>query len=326
MPASLIPQVRRQLAPDYPPGTDFGWLQQLTWKGPQRVSVKQVNHQTGVTDWRLAYRDSQKLQHETLLVRQGDAKPVLLIKMPGSPKYFALNGHSRMIVSERMGRPVQAIIGYAASNHGPWERHRSSSHTQDTAAAPADQIIDLAFPVGAGAYPFNAAQHPRGFHGRFGFKGGGMQAGAGPGMIGGAATAGGSRQQTTPNQGVPPPGKDAEDQQLMQQARGLHRQAAVLRHQAGVLVKQANALLHPAPKAKGPVNPAKSAAAKKAAATRKAKGQKAFQKSGKGKSTSKVSSANAAKAKMLLLNARILTTRANRLDVAANALQRQALV
>lgn len=319
MTASLVPQVRRLLTPDYPAGTDFGWLQQLTWKGPQRVSVRQVNHHTGVTDWSLAYRDAAKLRQETLLVRRGDTSPVLLVKTPGSPKYFALNGHSRMIVSERLGRPVSAIIGYASSNHGPWERHRSSSHATGLTAQERAGILDLAFPVGA-YYPFNAAQHPRGYHGRFGFKGNApMMPGPGGQAPAGTPPPGGTR----PGQ-QPQPGSDAEDQQLMRQARGLHQQARVLRRQAAALVKQANALLVKPSAGKKPVNPKKSAAAKKAAATRKAKGQKAFQPTGKAKTTTRTS--NATKARVLLGNARILTTRANRLDQAANALQRQALV
>lgn len=139
MPGSLIPQVKALLVPDYPKGTDFSWLNHLNWSGRKKVPVSKINMRTGATEWSLALHDPKKLAEEARKVKAGNADPVLLVNTPGSGKYFALNGHSRIIASQRLGRPVHAIVGKSHSVHGPWEKHRSSSHTvqltADTATA-----------------------------------------------------------------------------------------------------------------------------------------------------------------------------------------------
>lgn len=146
--AGLISKVRADLTPDYPRGTSFAWLHNLAWRGPVTVSTRSISQETGPTEWSLARRDTKKLAREARLVRSGDAKAVLLVKTPGSSKLFALNGHSRIIVCSRMNRPVKAIIGLAKTDHGPWEKHRSSSHDTTELSARTGMLASTPAPYG----------------------------------------------------------------------------------------------------------------------------------------------------------------------------------
>ena len=86
MTRSLIPYIRSQLVPDYPSGTIFAWLDGITWI-QKTVSCRTIDHTTGPTEWTMAEHDRAKLAVETRKIRDGTAKPVLLIKTPGDPKF-----------------------------------------------------------------------------------------------------------------------------------------------------------------------------------------------------------------------------------------------
>jgi hypothetical protein len=135
----IAAKVTAQLARDYPPGA-LSWVSSLTWTGPTRVPVTQIDRTTGTADWKAAAADKAKLALFRTKIGAGFRKPVILIRHPGSARLFAVDGHSRVIASADLHLPVAAYVGTAATAHGPWELTHSRQLANDTPA------IDLAEP------------------------------------------------------------------------------------------------------------------------------------------------------------------------------------
>ena len=135
----IASKVTAQLTRDYPPGA-LSWVSSLTWAGPVKVPVTQIDRTTGTTDWAAAAADKAKLQVMGKRIMAGWRKPVVLIRRPGSARLFAVDGHSRALASAAQGQPVTAYVGTASTAHGAWEQAHSRQLANDGAA------VDLAEP------------------------------------------------------------------------------------------------------------------------------------------------------------------------------------
>jgi hypothetical protein len=260
-------RVKAQLARDYPPGA-LSWVSGLSWQGPQQVPVMQIDRSTGDTKWSDAAADKRKVELFRKRITGGFRKPVVLIRMPGRRLLFAMDGHTRILACTALGVPVTAWIGTAKTDAGPWLKAHDRQLAID---APA---VELA---GMTAVQWNEQLHPR-LRGKFAFKGGQP-----------ATTA--RTRHAVMGAAAPQPPEPPEPPADLTQIQALHRQAAADRRLARQILVKANALARIRDSyiagltsvsgvPKGPVNPKKSAAAKKAAATRKRKGT-AGKKSGK---------------------------------------------
>jgi 2'-5' RNA ligase len=114
---SVADRVKAQLQRDYPPGA-LGWVDDLTWTGPARVPVDQIDRSTG--DWS-AGNDKRKVALFARRIAAGWAKPVVLVRTPGRRLLYAVDGHTRILGSDQAGQPVTAWIGTAKTDHGSWE-------------------------------------------------------------------------------------------------------------------------------------------------------------------------------------------------------------
>lgn len=109
--------VKAQLGRDYPPGA-LGWVDGLTWTGPVRVPVSQVDRTAG--DWSAA-DDKRKVAVFARRISAGWKKPVVAIRRPGNRLLYLVDGHTRAAASEQAGVPVAAWVGTAKTAHGDWE-------------------------------------------------------------------------------------------------------------------------------------------------------------------------------------------------------------
>lgn len=114
---SVAGKVKDQLARDYPPGA-LSWVDGLTWAGPVRVPLSQIDRNAG--DWS-ASDDKRKVASFARRIAAGWRKPVCLIRPKGAHRLFAADGHTRILASIALGQPVTAWVGTAKTEHGDWE-------------------------------------------------------------------------------------------------------------------------------------------------------------------------------------------------------------
>lgn len=115
---SVADRVKAQLQRDYPPGA-LGWVDGLTWSGPVRVPLDQIDRNAG--DWSAA-RGKRKVALFARRIAAGWRKPVVLVKTPGRRLTYAVDGHTRISACAQIGQPVTAWVGTAKTEHGDWER------------------------------------------------------------------------------------------------------------------------------------------------------------------------------------------------------------
>lgn len=298
-------RVTAQLQRDYPPGA-LSWVNGLTWTGPARVPVTQIDRTTGDTEWSAAEAGKAKLQVMTKRIMAGWHKPVVLVRRPGSLRLFAVDGHSRVIASARAGQPVTAYIGTARTAHGGWEQAHARQLASDTGG------IGLAFTEQL--HPRVAAGNSNG--GQFGSHG-----------IGSTQRATKARTaMQRPPESPEPPADVTRIRALRLQAWESRRAARQILAKAAVLVKLRDGYAAGNLTAAGaPVKHMPAVAKKKAAATRAQKNPATVAKKKAGPSVR-----GAAKARVIAgLNGQItqlhhaargLIVSANRLDAQANGL------
>jgi hypothetical protein len=125
---SVADEVMAQLKRDYPPGA-LKWVSSgVSWRGPVAVPLTQIDRSTG--DWSAA-SDTRKISRFQARIRGGWRKPVVLVKTPGNPRLYAVDGHTRILASMALGVPVTAYVGTASTAHGDWE-HAHSRQLEDS--------------------------------------------------------------------------------------------------------------------------------------------------------------------------------------------------
>src|ERR1700733_14948287 len=123
---TIAQEVKLQLARDYPPGA-LGWVDQLSWSGPTRVPLDQIDRSPGGSDtnWADAEKDKRKIAEFATRLRAGVKKPIVVVRTPGTRLLRAVDGHTRVLASMAIGQPVTAWVGTASTAHGDWENTHS---------------------------------------------------------------------------------------------------------------------------------------------------------------------------------------------------------
>lgn len=137
--APVADRVKEQLARDYPPGA-LGWVTDLSWQGPVRIPLDQVDRTAG--DWSAA-EDKRKVAAFAKRISAGWRKPVVAIRRPGTRLLYLVDGHTRAAASAQIGQPVTAYIGTAKTAHGAWEAAHAKQLTGDHA-----NVVELSGPRG----------------------------------------------------------------------------------------------------------------------------------------------------------------------------------
>jgi hypothetical protein len=126
-------RVKAQLQGDYPPGA-LAWVDDLTWAGPVRVPVAQIDRSSGDTNWADAARNTAKVSLFKRKIAGGFRKPIVLVRTPGGGKLFAVDGHTRTLACASLGVPVTAWVGTSGSAHGDWEHAHARQLANDAPA------------------------------------------------------------------------------------------------------------------------------------------------------------------------------------------------
>src|SRR5450755_1811455 len=99
---SVAERVKAQLEGDYPPG-ELSWVDDVIWSEPVSVPLGQFDRTAGVADWKAAAADKLKIQGMKKRIAAGFRKPVVVLRLPGKPRFFVVDGHSRITASTELG-------------------------------------------------------------------------------------------------------------------------------------------------------------------------------------------------------------------------------
>jgi len=138
---SVADRVKAQLQGDYPAGA-LSWVDGISWAGPVRVPLGQVDRTAG--DWSAA-DDKRKVAAFAKRIGAGWAKPVVAIRRPGQRLLYLVDGHTRAVACAQAGQPLTAYVGSAPAAHGGWE----ATHARQLAGdADAIDLSAAGYPAG----------------------------------------------------------------------------------------------------------------------------------------------------------------------------------
>lgn len=112
----IAEKVKAQLARDYP-ADGLAWVDSLTWVGPAAVRTDLIDRTSG--DWSAA-SNKRKVAEFAHRIAKGWRKAVVLVRAPGSPGLYAVDGHTRILACMSLAQPVTAWVGTAKTADGPW--------------------------------------------------------------------------------------------------------------------------------------------------------------------------------------------------------------
>lgn len=101
---SATDDVRGMLADDFPPDT-LDWVGQVQWKGPEEVSIADIDY-SDKTQWS-AYASQDRVEKFTKKIKRGQRKPVVLVKLRNG-KYQVVDGHHRALAYLALGETARA--------------------------------------------------------------------------------------------------------------------------------------------------------------------------------------------------------------------------
>jgi hypothetical protein len=128
----------QQQAKDFPPEATE-WMHHAAWSGPVKVPLAHID--PAMQEMREV--DSDVVERFVKKIKAGkNLKPVILVKVPGDPQLYLVDGHHRYLASAQMDQPVRAFIGTVGTKHGAWE----TMHDYEVTGTPkerADQLSAL---------------------------------------------------------------------------------------------------------------------------------------------------------------------------------------
>ena len=145
--------VYQQLLDDFPaPAAKWVLSSHVSWSEPQKVQLSQIDF-SNKENWQASGHPA-KLSRFRQMIRDGEGtggskgKPVVLIKVPGKPKYKVVDGHHRAYAAHQLNVPLRAYIGTTDRLKGPWDvmhdMQRSGNSGEDIRlSVPADVRQEL---------------------------------------------------------------------------------------------------------------------------------------------------------------------------------------
>lgn len=108
--------LHKQLSDDFPTSA-LNWIKKYEWDDPHPVPLKDVDF-SNQKSWNAKPNKVQKFKKKIL---SGFKKPVVLVRVPGSPKYMVVDGHHRALAYLLLKKPVIAWTADVDRVEGPWQ-------------------------------------------------------------------------------------------------------------------------------------------------------------------------------------------------------------
>jgi hypothetical protein len=134
-------RVMQQMSSDFPKFS-MKWMKDAVWTGPVAMPADAFDTD-GEDSWAAAHEPG-KVKAFTRHIKAGALKPVVAVKIPGSPKLRIVDGHHHFMAYRKLGHPVLCYIGHVSANAGPWDNmhdyQRISDNPDSSAASPVKKI------------------------------------------------------------------------------------------------------------------------------------------------------------------------------------------
>jgi ParB-like nuclease domain len=145
--AGVRKRVMQQASTDFPKFS-MRWMKDALWTGPVPVPADAFDT-SGENSW-AASHEPEKVKAFTKRIKQGQMKPVIAVKIPGSNKLRIIDGHHHFLAYQKLGHPVLCYIGHVDQNAGPWDNmhdyQRMSDNSDSSAALKKYRVINSAKP------------------------------------------------------------------------------------------------------------------------------------------------------------------------------------
>jgi len=123
--AGTADRVYAQLAGDFPPSA-IAWVKDdVSWSGPKRVPLDQVDT-SDRGEWQAWHQPGRVAKARKKLRKKLAAgeqpKPVVLVRTPDGKKWLIADGHHRFLAAEAEGMDsIWAFAGKVSAGKGPWQ-------------------------------------------------------------------------------------------------------------------------------------------------------------------------------------------------------------
>ena len=118
-------KVFAQATEDYPDDA-AEWMLDYKWAGPLEVPLDELDYSNSKS-WRAA-KEPASVAFHTIKIHEGQRKPIILVRTPGSDKYIIVDGHHRALAYLHLDQPAWAYVADVDSKRGRWdEMHDSQS-------------------------------------------------------------------------------------------------------------------------------------------------------------------------------------------------------
>jgi 8-oxo-dGTP pyrophosphatase MutT (NUDIX family) len=123
--------VLRQLRENFPDEA-IGWVKDAQWVRTQ-VPLDRIDFHH-MHEWAAAH-EKRKVERFAGEMETGpdDVDPAVMVAEPGRHDVIVVDGHHRVLASRKLGKPVEAYVGYVDSDNGPWHETHSFQKSAETA-------------------------------------------------------------------------------------------------------------------------------------------------------------------------------------------------
>jgi hypothetical protein len=134
-------RVKAQMSSDFPKWS-MKWMDNAVWTGPVAMPADAFDTENE-NSW-AASHEQPKVKSFKKKVKEGNLKPVVAVKIPGSNRLRIVDGHHHFLAYRQLGHPVLCYIAHVNANAGPWDSmhdyQRMSSDPDSSATQPVKKI------------------------------------------------------------------------------------------------------------------------------------------------------------------------------------------
>jgi hypothetical protein len=114
--------VLRQMRENFPEEA-LTWIKDARWVRAQ-VPLNRIDFHH-VHEWAAAHQKRKVEQFAGAIESGADMNPVIMVAEPGRHDVIVIDGHHRTLAARKLGKPVEAYVGYVDSDDGPWQETHS---------------------------------------------------------------------------------------------------------------------------------------------------------------------------------------------------------
>lgn len=124
----VLKRVKRQMAPNFPKSS-MGWMKHAAWEGPRMVPTEMFDT-ADESSW-AASHEGAKVNDFVKKVKEGEHKPIVAVKTPGSNRLRIIDGHHHYLAYRKLAYPAPVYIAHVHADTGPWDEMHAHQRISD---------------------------------------------------------------------------------------------------------------------------------------------------------------------------------------------------